>query len=320
MAIIRKPVTISKSNSTYELAASKTMLIDPVEGTFTYAVSEAMGVKNNRIEINGDIIRPGGDGGVGAFGLSTDVVLGKNADIRGGFGVSMTGDKGMLTNGGRISASSYAVDFTAAEGKLINNGTIDGQTAVHLNADDTKITNGAKGRIFGDSKGIDIDPTLFDAANLESVSITNKGVLYGGQQAILGAHADIRVINTGRIYGDVSLGEGNDLFDTARGSFLGEVSGGSGNDAYVVSSAATKIIEMMGGGDDTVRASVDYSLSENVANVENLVLVVYDPRCHHGTTLRRRRSRHPRLSSPRNKRRRRMPTFATPLQDFVSLR
>ena len=47
-------------------------------------------------------------------------------------------------------------------------------------------------------------------------------------------------------------------------------------------------------------------------------LVAYDPRRHQGMTLRRRRSRHPRASSPLDRRRRRMPTFTTLSEDFIS--
>ena len=49
-------------------------------------------------------------------------------------------------------------------------------------------------------------------------------------------------------------------------------------------------------------------------------LVAYDPRRHQGMTLRRRRSRHPRASSPLDKRRRRMPSFTTPSEDLISPR
>ena len=49
-------------------------------------------------------------------------------------------------------------------------------------------------------------------------------------------------------------------------------------------------------------------------------LVAYDPRRHQGMTLRRRRSRHPRASSPLDRRRRRMPSFTTPIEDLISPR
>ena len=48
--------------------------------------------------------------------------------------------------------------------------------------------------------------------------------------------------------------------------------------------------------------------------------MAYDPRRHQGMTLRRQRSRHPRASSPLDRRRRRMPSFTTPSEDLISPR
>ena len=54
--------------------------------------------------------------------------------------------------------------------------------------------------------------------------------------------------------------------------------------------------------------------------IEDGWMVAYDPRRHQGMTLRRRRSRHPRASSPLDRRRRRMPSFTTPSEDLISPR
>ena len=53
-------------------------------------------------------------------------------------------------------------------------------------------------------------------------------------------------------------------------------------------------------------------------SLQEASLVAYNPRRHQGMTLRRRRSRHPRASSPLDRRRRRMPTFTTLSEDFIS--
>ena len=52
----------------------------------------------------------------------------------------------------------------------------------------------------------------------------------------------------------------------------------------------------------------------------NSHVVAYDPRRHQGMTLRRRRSRHPRASSPLDRQRRGMPSFTTPSEDLISPR
>ena len=48
--------------------------------------------------------------------------------------------------------------------------------------------------------------------------------------------------------------------------------------------------------------------------------MAYDPHRHQSMTLLRRRSRHPRASSPLDRRRRRMPSFTTPSEDLISPR
>ena len=63
-----------------------------------------------------------------------------------------------------------------------------------------------------------------------------------------------------------SLG-GNDFIDGGTGA--DSMAGGAGNDTYVIDNVGDKIIELAGGGTDSVQSSVTYTLA---ANVENLML------------------------------------------------
>ena len=60
---------------------------------------------------------------------------------------------------------------------------------------------------------------------------------------------------------------GNDLLDGGAGT--DSMAGGSGDDIYIVDQSGDSLSELAGGGSDTVRASLNYSL---VANLENLEL------------------------------------------------
>ena len=60
---------------------------------------------------------------------------------------------------------------------------------------------------------------------------------------------------------------GNDLLDGGAGN--DSMVGGSGDDIYIVDQSGDSLSELAGGGNDTVRASLNYSL---VANLENLEL------------------------------------------------
>ncbi|HEY0312051.1 MAG TPA: M10 family metallopeptidase C-terminal domain-containing protein [Allosphingosinicella sp.] len=62
-------------------------------------------------------------------------------------------------------------------------------------------------------------------------------------------------------------GDGNDLLDGGAGADA--MSGGMGNDVYIVDNIGDLVTETAGQGNDTVKASISYTLG---ANVENLIL------------------------------------------------
>ena len=63
-------------------------------------------------------------------------------------------------------------------------------------------------------------------------------------------------------------GEGNDSLDGGLGADI--MTGGAGNDSYTVDDAGDQIIELAGGGTDTVRTAFGYALG---AELENLTLI-----------------------------------------------
>ncbi len=68
--------------------------------------------------------------------------------------------------------------------------------------------------------------------------------------------------------GDDSLigGAGSDVLDGGAGS--DSMTGGAGDDTYVVDSSADRTIETAGGGIDSVRSSISWTLAEEVENLE----------------------------------------------------
>jgi Ca2+-binding RTX toxin-like protein len=103
--------------------------------------------------------------------------------------------------------------------------------------------------------------TLSLADNVENLILTGVG-------AIGGTGNDLDNVLTGNsAINSLTGGAGNDTLDGGAGGDT--MSGGMGDDTYVVDHASDTVSEAGGGGEDTVRSGITYSLG---ADVENLVL------------------------------------------------
>ncbi len=164
-----------------------------------------------------------------------------------------------VTNNGVIAAfgGSNAMSFFGA-GTVNNTGVVWGSIVSNRYLNVTNL-----GSITG---AIVIQGSNGDTGSV----ITNRGTLgrVGGTDAIivLGDTNDI-VVNSGKIIGDVQLGQGNNMFDGRAGSILGTVYGGFGNDTYQM----TKMYDIVDlGGTDTIIAQLGLTLA---ANFENLTMI-----------------------------------------------
>jgi Ca2+-binding RTX toxin-like protein len=105
-------------------------------------------------------------------------------------------------------------------------------------------------------EGIDtVETTLLTytltAANVENLTYTGTGNFNG----------------TGSQSNNIITGAAGD--DTLNGGLGKDVLiGGAGNDVYIVDTITDKIVEAAGGGTDTVRSSVNYTLGANIENLE----------------------------------------------------
>lgn len=281
MAKITKTHTISKSGSTYSLGQDKRITVEPSGDplvTFTVGINELDTAKNNKIKIAGDIYMPSSgtneqNGGVASYGLSTDIIVARTSEIYAQYGVVSHGANAKIINQGDIHGSTYGVTTHETGAKVINRGTIDGSSAgLRVEKTGATITNDKSGMIFSANYGVEIEQTSFDPDNLGIVTIVNKGLLSANNDAIYSTdgHAHLKIINTGHIYGDIVMGEGNDLFSNKAGGVVGEIRGGLGDDTYIVNSAKLKLMENAGEGTDSIQSLVSYVLQDNF---ENLTLI-----------------------------------------------
>ncbi len=145
---------------------------------------------------------------------------------------SVAGDPGAVVNAGTI----VVTDLTSARDSA---GVL---VAAH---DDIAIWN--SGTIAGDYA---IKAERDDPANVGAIALYNLGLLDGDvdlRRAALGA-AGVTIVNRGTILGAVTLGGGDDRFDSRDGPFAGPVAGGAGNDQLLTGDGAQTLDG--GEGDD----------------------------------------------------------------------
>jgi len=189
------------------------------------------------------------DVGVITEGNDSDVIVGRTGHI-------------VLTADNTTGILTYGDDTS-----VVNSGRIEATAGVITIGARTDVLNEAGGTIIGSLYGVALSARVG-----ERNTLTNHGLIQGGPDgaAVLGAEANDRIVNDGRIVGRVQLGQGDDTVDTRGGSITGGVYGNSGDDTLVTSDAGIALNEDRGEGDDTVKATVSYTLP---IFVENLFLL-----------------------------------------------
>lgn len=241
----------------------------------------ASGATGTTLRIDGQILARADNHGIRSFADDTTVRVTADGSVRGSDGITITGNNsrtindghvagasagivvggatGSVTNNGMVTGGMYGValiDFNAESFTIRNNGTIAGETGMFLAGGDVTLELGAGSVIRGGTLGIASSMTLG-----ASIDVTNAGrILVAGGTAISGVDGgDDRIVNSGRIVGDINLRGGNDTFIDKGGSVAGQINGGRGDDTYTLKSNLD-IFENAGSGYDTVKSTVSYSL------------------------------------------------------------
>ncbi len=252
----RKAQILSTANSTWTLAADTTL---DVSGDAALTVNPF--ATNSTVNVLGALICTGStmSTGINVSAVGATINIGADARVLARAGIMsnnavevnnkglIVGVAGIFVNGGSITNSGLIVASAAAGAQLYAGGTI---------------TNLEDGQIFGTITGMGGSGTGFH-------TYINKGFVTGSTYALFDDVGASKTVNTGTISGNVSLGAGNDVFDTSVGDTRGTVEGGAGNDTYVIS-GKLDILEEADAGTDTVKSSASHTLA---ANVERLVLL-----------------------------------------------
>lgn len=223
-------------------------------------------------------------GPVGIYSESLSTKIVNSGSVSGDIAIELqNGAGGSIVNSGLIHGDATGVLVSSSAAFTISNsGTIEGaDRAVTLETGGSKLVN--TGTLFSEALAI---------KSIAIVAVENRGTIEGDVEM----RGSLK--NSGHISGDVTFGSGADLYDGRLGHVEGTVSGGTGTDTiyggteanvidggteadtmeggdgsdiYYVDIGGDKVAEEAGtaGGVDTVRVSVSYTLSAEVA-VEKL--------------------------------------------------
>jgi Ca2+-binding RTX toxin-like protein len=226
----------------------------------------------------GDTATESAGGGTDTVIASIDQALSANVENLTLTGSASTGVGNSLDNLliGDAGANSL---FGAAGNDTLDGGagadTLDGGAGNDLFfVDDPgdQVVEGAGGGI--DTVSASIDYSL--GANLENLALTGGAVAgtgngldnvitgTAGANSLYGGDGNDTLIGAG---GDDALTGGNGADSLDGGAGADTLAGGAGDDSYVVDNAGDVVTEAPGDGVDTVTASVDHALPDNVENL-----------------------------------------------------
>lgn len=268
--------TLERSGANYVLAEQATIRVDA-----DYAIREAS--DNNRIVVNGDIVARGeaaaaigivGPGtvltiaGTARIRLRSDLAHGIDAEAAGqhvenhgrviGAHIGLFGAAwGYLDNHGTIAAST-CIDYQMGGAQVRNYGRLDGVYGIEAQANGTFVLNARGATIDASRYGI-----WFQGA-AGGGEIVNRGTIRSDDLAIADENAELRLVNHGRIVGDIYLGGGHDFVEMRGGTFQGTLDGGAGDDVYRIDIKSVTIFDTGTSTFDRLFATVSTRLGGGV--------------------------------------------------------
>lgn len=258
-----QPLSVTGVGNTWIIDTSASIITaQPFHET---ALSEAPGARDNTIVVNGAVIggAAGDDDGIVISGRNSKVVIGQSGVVQGNAAVHAAGKHQSVENHGALTASWVGI-FADHGGRIENSGSIEAGVGIWSNGGAVTIVNQAAGSII--SAGSAISLQGMEATN----RIINHGTIEASYYAVDGSFGADIIINRGVMKGTISLKDGNDVFDNRGGTVDHDISSNGGNDMLITDDAAVKLSEADGGGRDTVKSTVSYTLN---AYVEDLVLI-----------------------------------------------
>jgi hypothetical protein len=247
-------INMDQSDSTWTIIASATVTVKN-----NSAVFEDSDQSGNTLINNGHVFANNGEHTITVYldGEGTNFTNTATGVINGLTGVRMGGDHQTMINQGLIDVTEEGLKIYGTGTQAENDGKIfsDGTGVDLINCDGSVFTNGDHGKIRS-SGGTGVS---FSTDSKVTVKFINDGVLTSKFDAVSGSDGNDKVVNHGKLVGDVNLGGGNDMFDIRKGVLDGSFVAGDGNDV---------IKGFTAGGDNHV---IDLSFHHDIADFDDLM-------------------------------------------------
>ena len=268
---------LDQADSRWELARKATITVENQHGIYE-------GTTGSDIQVLGDIKVSGeGFAGVRFMGSNSSVTIGEDAVIKArddADGIFAEGAGQSIVNRGVINSFEYGIRG-AIWGEVTNFGIIRATYGIYYDGAGSVIENhgridalyGVDLRGTGRNEVINAKDGVIEAGRIAvhgnydcELVVKNAGLIKGGEDAIFNARigATLTLENTGRIVGDIWLGEAFNHIDTSRGEIRGTIHGGAVDDVYIIGQSKLKIVETSNGGFDRLDSYASYRLADNI--------------------------------------------------------
>ncbi|MEZ0224911.1 MAG: beta strand repeat-containing protein [Alphaproteobacteria bacterium] len=204
----------------------------------------------------GDVANENSGGGAG----TSDTVVIAYANTT-GIAVDLgIGDYANIENLKVTGTGLYNLIGDSGDNTLAGNASINTMTG--YDGDDTYVVSTGDNIIEGAGGGSGTDTVISSVTWVLGSNLEN--LVLSGTSAIKGTGNDLDNTLTGNA--------GANILDGGAGAGSDSLIGGAGNDTYIVHSVSDQIAELPGGGVDTVKTDVDFNLTTNGEDIENIII------------------------------------------------
>ena len=207
-------------------------------GTASPQIAIDLSGKNSSITIHGGVF--GVDTGIQTGSITNDFLDGNNDIVIGATGT--------------VDGVNLGIHMFEAFNNVTNHGLVSGRVAIQFTSA-VDIAGFDRVFNFGTIRG---QETGLSSLNANSLIVDNFGVISGRNEAIRGSQTDDFIENAGSIFGNVSLGGGDDEVDNSAGTIVGTVILAEGNDTFVGGAGADRVEGGSGSDDATLGAGDDF--------------------------------------------------------------